>query len=288
MDGRGSFDRRTLTPTVTAPWLAELVRTLPGLVGSYGRRGPLDPRTRERIILAVTEVNGCRYSAWIHSAWHEFLGELDDIEGTDAMLAYGRACAEAGTPVSSDALRDVLPAATVQSVRATVAQTELSNLAGSTVDGLVERLTGKRPFSPVAILHEATMVTVALPLAVPMVATAAVMRLTSRWAPRMPEVELPAGGDANLLTHLLASAAPTYLAHAMSRLVVLGMPNPVAFGVRAGRTTATVRIGRRAVVIENGISSDVVAVIDGEVEPLLELASGSIVRELGAIRLRER
>ena len=57
-------------------------------------------------------------------------------------------------------------------------------------------------------------------------------------------------------------------------------------GVRAGRTSATVRFGRRALVIENGITSDAVAVIEGEVEPLLELATGSIVRELGTIRLR--
>ena len=63
-------------------------------------------------------------------------------------------------------------------------------------------------------------------------------------------------------------------------------PETIAIGVRAGRTSATVRFGRRALVIENGITSDAVAVIEGEVEPLLELATGSIVRELGTIRLR--
>jgi AhpD family alkylhydroperoxidase len=266
--------------------LTELVRTLPGLAGSYGRHSALDPRSRQRIILAVTEVNGCRYSAWIHGAWQAFLGEIDEVEATAAMLRYARACAEAGRPVPTDELGAILPGNAVRAVRATVAHTEVSNLVGNSFDSVVGQLTGKRRFSPLGFAFQAAAVGAAAPLAVPLFATAGLMRLANSWAPPMPVVEMPESSDPNLLAHLLATAAPTYMANAAARLVVLGLPSPIAIGVRSGRTSATVRVGRRALVVENGITSDAIAVIEGEVEPLLELATGSIVRELGAIRLR--
>src|SRR3954465_2816315 len=110
MDRRDPFPRRTATIGLMAPWLAEMLSTLPGLVQSYAPRGSLDPRTREKIILAVTEVNGCRYCAWIHGSGQDFLGgsvQREDAE--EALLAYARACAEAGRPLPADDLAAVLP-----------------------------------------------------------------------------------------------------------------------------------------------------------------------------------
>jgi hypothetical protein len=60
----------------------------------------------------------------------------------------------------------------------------------------------------------------------------------------------------------------------------------VVVGLRAGRTGATVRIGRGHLAVENGISRDAMVVVEGEVEPLLALATGSIVREVRSIRIR--
>jgi hypothetical protein len=97
---------------------------------------------------------------------------------------------------------------------------------------------------------------------------------------------MPPAGEANLLVHLLAAAAPMYLANAVVRLAVLGLPRPIAVGIRAGRTAATVRVGRGRVAVENGISRDTVVVVEGEVEPLLQLATGTIVRELSSVRIR--
>jgi hypothetical protein len=270
------------------PWLAEAVRTLPGLVASYAWRGPLDPRTRQHIILAVTEVNGCRYSAWIHSSWRDFLGDLDQVEYHDALIGYARACAGAGRPLPPEELRGVVPDDVIRSVRATVAQTSLTNMVGNTVDGMLERLTGARPRSPLAFAREAATVAAAVPIAIPLLATASVMRLATTCAPSMAPVEMPPVGEANLLAHLLATAAPIYLANAAARLALLRLPSPVAIGVRSGRSAATVRFGRGALVIENGVSSDALVVVEGDVEPLLELATGSILRELSAIRLRGR
>ncbi len=269
------------------PWIGEVLATLPALARSYAPGAPIDPRTREQIILAVTEVNGCRYCAWIHGSWQEFLGDsLRHAEAEQVLLAYATACAEAGRPLPTDDLLTVLPPEAVQAVRATVAQIEVSNLVGNTVDGMLARLTRKRPLAPLAFAREAVTVAATLPIAVPLLATAGVMRAAARVAPPMPDVEMPAAGEANLLVHLLASAAPAYMANAVVRLSLLALPRPIAVGIRAGRTAATVRIGRGEVVVENGISRDTVMVIEGEVEPLLQLATGSIVRELASIRIR--
>ncbi|MDQ1375657.1 MAG: hypothetical protein QOJ09_2995 [Actinomycetota bacterium] len=271
-----------------APWLLEIPLRLPGLLASYSRPSVLDPRTRERVILAVTEVNGCRYCAWIHGNWADFLGDgVSRLDAEEAVLTYARACADAGKPLDPAPLRERgLPHASIQAVRATVAQIEVSNLVGNTVDGLIARLTRKRPLNPLGALQELAVVGAAVPLAIPMLAAGAAFRLAGRAGPPMPQVGMPPKGEANLLVHLLAAAIPTYLANAAVRLAVLGLPFEVAVGLKAGRTTATVRVGRNAVSVENGISADALAVVEGEVEPLLKLASGSVVGELRKLRLR--
>jgi len=286
MDRRDPFPRRTATLGLMMPWLTEVVTTLPGLVRSYGPSGALDPRTRERIILAVTEVNGCRYCAWIHGSWQEFLGDGTHADVDEALLAYARACAEAGRPLPADDLVAVLPLEAVRAVRATVAQIEVSNLVGNTVDGLLARVARKRPLAPIDFAREVATIAAAVPIAVPLLATAGAMRIAARIAPPLPEVDMPPAGEANLLVHLLAAAAPAYLSNAVVRLALLGLPRPVAVGLRAGRTAATVRIGRGKLEVENGISRDTIVVVEGEVEPLLQLATGSIVRELSSVRIR--
>src|SRR4051794_19790159 len=136
MDGNDPFPRRTATPARMLSWLGEGLSTLPALARSYAPGAPIDPRTREQIILAVTEVNGCRYCAWIHGSWQDFLGDaLHRAEAEQVLLAYAMACAEAGRPLPTDDLLTVLPPEAVRGVRATVAQIEVANLVGNTVDG---------------------------------------------------------------------------------------------------------------------------------------------------------
>ena len=249
--------------------------------------GPaLDPRTRERVILAVTEVNGCRYCAWIHGSWQDFLGDGGVHDAEEALLTYARACADAGRPLDPAPLSAVLPPEAVAAVRATVAQIEVSNLVGNTVDGLLARLTRKRPLEPVTTAGEVAVVAASLPLAVPLLAVGAALRAASRLAPTLPEPELPPKGEANLLAHLLAQAAPQLLANAFVRLVVLGSPLTLVVGLQAGRTTATVRVGRGRLAVENGIARDAVAVVEGDVEPLLRLVSGAMLDEVRNVRIR--
>ncbi|MBA2281316.1 MAG: hypothetical protein H0W25_08810 [Acidimicrobiia bacterium] len=290
---RDPFPRRTADPSVLAPWFVELARTLPALVRSYLPGGPIGARTRERVILAVTEVNGCRYCAWIHGSWSDYLGEraegddLDDAELAEAaLLTYARACADAGHPLDSGPLAEVLPADAITAIRATVAQIEVANLVGNTVDGLLARLTRKRPLDPPRAVLEAATVVAALPLAAPMLALGGVMRFVHRVAPDVPDVQTPPPGEANLLVHLLARTVPAYLANAGVRLALLRLPVPITIGIKAGRTAATLRIGRGRVQVDNGISPAAVVVLEGDVEPLLQLATGNLVRELSALRIR--
>jgi AhpD family alkylhydroperoxidase len=287
---RDPFPRRTADPAVLLPWFAELGRTLPGLVRSYLPGGPIDARTRERVIMAVTEVNGCRYCAWIHGSWADYLGERPAGDDTDhaeeALLLYARACADAGAPVDPAPLLSVLPPEAVQAVRATVAQIEVSNLVGNTVDGLLARVTKARPLDPGRAVVEAATVAAALPLAAPLLAIGGAMRLVQRVAPAVPVVRTPPAGEANLLVHLLAQTVPAYLANAGVRLALLRLPFTVSIGVKAGRTAATVRLRGGEVEVDNGIADDAVVVLEGEVEPLLQLATGTLVRELGSLRIR--
>ena len=286
MQSRDPFPRRTATPARLVPWLVEVGRTFPGLVRSYLPGQTLDPRTRERVILAVTEVNGCRYCAWIHGSWQDYLGDRGEEEAEEALVVYARACADAGVPLDPAPLRDHLPPEAVQAVRATVAQIEVSNLVGNTVDGLLARVTRKRPLDPVLTVQELAVVWAALPLAVPLLAAGAALRTASRLAPPVPQAQMPAGGEANLLVHLLAQAAPILLANSLLRLAVLGAPVIVPLGLKAGRTSATVRVGRGQIALDNGIAPDVIMVVEGDVEPLLRLASGAVLQEARNLRIR--
>jgi alkylhydroperoxidase family enzyme len=280
------FPRRTATPERLLPWLLELLRTVPGLASTYGVRRTLDARTRERLILAITEVNGCRYCAWIHGSWQEFLGDGSG-DGTveDALLAYGRAAADAGQPLDPSGLERVIAAEAVPAVRATVAQIEISNLVGNTVDGLLARLTRKRPWRPLDAALEAGTLALALPVALPLLAGAAVMRAIERAAPVLPEIGMPEPGEANLLVHLLAEAAPVLLGNAAVRATLLGLPVEVPVGLEAGRTTATVRVGRGRLSFDNGIAPDAALIVSGQVDALLAAAAG---RSLAGLHLRTR
>jgi AhpD family alkylhydroperoxidase len=272
---------------VLVPWLVELARNVPGLVRSYLPGGPLDPRTREQVILAVTEVNGCRYCAWIHGSWADYLGELDDpADALEALLTFARASAEAGAPLDTASLAGALPAEVVASLRATVAQIEVANLVGNTVDGLLARATRRRPLDPARAAAELATVALALPIAVPMLAFGGALRAVRALAPEVPEVQIPPAGEANLLVHLLARAVPSYLANAGLRLAVLRLPVPVTFAITAGRTSATVRIDRGQVAVVNGIAPGAALIVEGDVEPLLQLATGHLVREIGTLRVK--
>ncbi len=264
-----------------AAWATELLCVPVGLVEAYVPGTPgINARTREQLILAVTEVNGCRYTAWVHGAWLDYLGPRDPDEALAPLFAYARACAEAGVPLDTTTLDAVYPAAMVRSVRATVARAELANFVGNSFDDLRDRSIGRRSWSPALLCEDAVAVAMSLPLVGPTVALAGTMKVAARLAPDLPEISLPPASEANLVVHLLAEAAPTYLGHAFIRTSLVWSPVPLAVAFRMEGLSATMRVGRGRVAISNGVQPDALLVVDGGIEPLLQTVAGSILRDL--------
>lgn len=273
--------RPTATRQRVAPWLVELGRTARGLASAYvPHLRAISSRSREQVVLAVTEVNGCRYTAWVHGAWSDFLGDDGADDALDVLLDYARASAVAGAPVEASQLDGVLPADAVRAVRATVAVAEMSTLLGNTVDALAERLRGHRPLDPGALAGEVVTVAVGVPLAAPLLLVAGAMRLATRLSPPMPSIESPPADQANLVVAMLAEAIPAYLANALVRAVLLGLPRPLVVGVRAEGAAATVRLSRHRIELANGLAGDTAVVVDGGLDLLLDVASRALDRDL--------
>lgn len=285
MDGDGV--RPTATRQRVATWAVELSQSAWGLAAAYlPFVRAISSRSREQVVLAVTEVNGCRYTAWIHGAWSEFLGDEAADDALDLLLDHARASALAGRPVDSSHLEGRLPPDAVRAVRATVAVAELSSLVGNTVDALADRLRGRRPLDLGALAGEVAVVALGLPVAAPLLAAAGAMRLASRLSPPLPEIVCPPDDEANLVVAMLAEAIPTYLANALVRALVLAAPRPVVLGVRAEDTSATVRISRDAIELSNGLAHDVAVVVDGGLDLLLDVAGRALDRDLTRLTVR--
>jgi hypothetical protein len=243
--------------------VAELVRNLPGTV-----RNGLDLRTRQQVSLAVAEVNASRPWIWAYEAWRDFLGPAVIDE---EIIAYAHACAGRGRPVAT-----VLPSG----VRATVARAELASLAANGVEALAERVRGRRPWRSADLAWDAGVAMVALPLTIPAMAAAGLVRAAARLAPPVPVADVGDVEEANLLVAVLAHAVPQLLGNAAVRTALVGLPTTVAVGVRAGEVEATIRLGRRRLAIDNGIAPDARVVIDVDVAAVAGLAGAALASVL--------
>lgn len=276
---------RSVPPSTLFAWMLELGRTAPGLIRCYLPGSPLTRRAREGLMLAVAEADGCRYTAWVHGSWSQYLGGGDE-QAEGALLDFALASARAGKPVDPGTLCVVLPADTLMALRAAVAQAEVSNLAGRTVDALGRRVRGKRSWGPVGLAQDIATLAISGPIAAPFAAVAGAMRMVDRLLPPMPTVETPVGEEPNLLAHLLAESIPAQLSGAAARSAMLALPVTVGVAIRSGRSSATIRFGRSRISVENGVRDDAWLVIDGEMEPLLRAASQLILRELSGVEIR--
>ncbi|MCU0267482.1 MAG: hypothetical protein MUF83_02430 [Acidimicrobiales bacterium] len=263
------------------PWLGELARVPSGIVGAYlpGSAG-VAGRTREQLALVVADRCGSRVTVWIHRSWLEFLGRRDLDDALAPLVDYAAACAAEGRPLDATTLRAVYPDAVVRSVRATVALVGLTVVGDEARSQLLGRLRRPLPPRPLADLGALAATAVTSPVVLAGTAAAAAMRVGLGVAPSMPEPELPEGDEANLVAHLLAEAAPALLAHALIRTAVLWSPVTLAVAARMEGASATLRLGRGRVVVRNGVQPDALLVVEGALEPLVQLVSGSVGRRL--------
>lgn len=63
---KGKFGKRVFSPVTLIEVLSEILRAAPTMPGTF-TSGRISPAFRERILLAVTSVNQCRYCQWAHT-----------------------------------------------------------------------------------------------------------------------------------------------------------------------------------------------------------------------------
>lgn len=87
-----------------------------------------------------------------------------------------------------------------------------------------------------------------------------------------PIIETPPRGESGLLVLLLEELVPKYLANRLLA-AVLDTVAPIV-SVQGGRSTATLRFGGGEVRLENGVSDDAWVHVHGDVDALLDVATG--------------
>ena len=154
-----AYRRRTLSILALFAALFRLLIRLPRIVAVHASAKRLRPTLRETLWLAVTEVNGCRFCAYVHEGMAAAsglspeeirllaAGEADSLPGLDdaetLMVAYARAWADTeGTPPPGlvDQLAEALTLAQVADLHALLITVDFANRAGNTADSLLHRL----------------------------------------------------------------------------------------------------------------------------------------------------
>ncbi len=178
-----AFRRRTTDLPGLLRAAGEVLRRSRHVPGVLDGRG-LDPGLREQVMLAVTEVNACRWCAYVHEGLAVAVGDpTGPASRVDAALDYARQVAAAGgrpvPPSAREALRAHFDDAEVAALDLTVAAITVGNLAGNTVDSLLARLGGRLPLNLRALARELAVAAVAVPAGLPVVAAAGLLRRVS-------------------------------------------------------------------------------------------------------------
>jgi len=205
MQTRKVFQKRTYT---IKSFLSDLRRILNSFLDKFSSRNqsnPLDPAFSERIMLAVTQVNDCRYCDYGHTIAALRAGvtqkELDAIKVGDfsaasedelpALLFAQHYAAENGKP-DAEALETLIityGAAKAARILLAIRMITLGNLLGNTFDALLSRLRGRtvlagNAFQEIAVLLLVLLlVLLTIPLMLVVGLTGAWMRLVSRAMP---------------------------------------------------------------------------------------------------------
>ncbi len=192
---------------------------LPGLLGDVGRlsarlptlalavaRGRLPGAFRERLMLAATGVNRCRYCATVHGALGlasglrvcevESLLQGGGLEGFPKheriALQYARHFARSGgrpdRPRREQLERRYGPPQAA-AIDAALRAIHLANVTGNTFDAFLARLWG-RPAPGSRLALEAGVFATAAPALLPLLGTLAVLGLLRRAVPGVPDVSV--------------------------------------------------------------------------------------------------
>lgn len=152
------FKKRVFTPTSFIKYFGLFGLYLPVIIRSYMR-----PKTstalREKIMLAVTSVNDCRYCSWAHShlalqsgvdleevnAILEFNGYKADKQDEAAAILYAQTFADNGGKPDAEALNELkkyFSAAQIREIHGYIYTIYIGNYSGNTFDALLSRFKG--------------------------------------------------------------------------------------------------------------------------------------------------
>lgn len=178
-----------------------MVKHFPRYISLYLLPGWMDSRFREALMLAVTEINDCRYCKFVHSAVGESSGLDMNIKFSSAeienhtftreekeALRFASLWAEQGGFASGEQEKVFLhkfSSSQKKDILSVLTATRISNLCGNTLDALLSRFRGRpRPKEDGGILGEFTIAFFTLILGWPMVFYAAIIRLLLIWKKR--------------------------------------------------------------------------------------------------------
>ena len=175
------FDKRIYTIATFRRALDELFVHLPELRAAL-RGGRVSKPFAERIMLAVTQVNGCRYCHYGHARaalaagvtpaeiQHLIAGELGRLPADEVIaLTFAQHYAETEgnpDPAAWQRLVDTYGPETARDIMAYIRMITLGNLLGNTFDALLYRLT-LRPTARDSSLFQEAGVILGSPLLVP-------------------------------------------------------------------------------------------------------------------------
>jgi AhpD family alkylhydroperoxidase len=152
------MDSRIFTPQEFYRHLCRIIRAMPVMLRSQ-RKGLISTAFNEKIMLAVTQVNGCRYCSWFHTRMamkegitkteiHTLLrGEFDGAD-EDEMLAllYAQHYADTrGLPEEKGRNKLYLRYGKerARAIESSIKVITVGNIYGIAFDGLMRRLKGK-------------------------------------------------------------------------------------------------------------------------------------------------
>lgn len=265
-------------------WMVALAPRLGTVVRCHLPGGPLNARRRELVSQAVAESLGSASLAQVHAEWQRLLGPADLGDVDDDVLGWVGAVARARHPnIDLDGLPRELSPDAQAAIGALVAHGVVAAATLERGGSLLSQLRAPSSLRPRQAASDLAAMAVGLPVAAPPVALGVVVARLGRLAP--PELIVEVDAEANLLTQLLAEVLPNWLGSAWGRTLVAHLPVEVPVAVRAGQTGSTVRIGRGALRVVDGLDDDAWALFDGDVDALVRAGSDGLSREVRSARL---
>ncbi|MEO9223554.1 MAG: hypothetical protein ABI276_01030 [Acidimicrobiales bacterium] len=259
-------------------------------MGAYGPTPVLPRRHREALLGEFATAAGADRVASAHETWNDVIGPPRLDATLTLLVEYAVEAGRTGRPAPVGDLADRVRATTLVAVRASIALAALAVSGDQSAVDLAERLTGSRPRSPLVMARDGWALAATAPVTTLLAGWSIAGRVILLAAPTLPAVEVGKGhqdNEASLLAHLVADAAPRYLGGAVARILVGRVPMSIAIGVRSGRQGVTIRLGRGAVSVEDGVSPDAVVVFDGGLDELLEDVGDALVHDLAGVAERD-